>query len=173
MRSLVILVFINISPISSSDSHGGYDPPIRIRRYCLSCEDPNHFNKRTGLYDQHPSLRSQLIEENSEFPSLENVSSVLKEIDEDGERLGVYGPDVPHADWEVNGEWIGTRKEWTAEAVEEYLAATGESDEDDPETWVKRDAPLKDPDISAQVLITETKRPKHAQFSPFPTIASP
>jgi hypothetical protein len=151
-RILIFIVLIHLVPIPSLDTQSGYDPPIRTRRYCLSCEDPNHFNKRNGLHDEHPSMQPYFDEDRPGLLTRENITSMLKSIDEFGERLGIFGPEAPQADWEKSGEWIGNREEWTPEALGEHLAATAELDEEDPETWVKLDAPIRDPDMSAQVL---------------------
>jgi hypothetical protein len=138
--------------------------PIRLRRYCLTCEDHNHFNREDDPTDPHPgsTFDSLIFQEGADPQVMANVSAFLKDVDEEGERLGIYGPPAPLEDWEVNSDWVGLKKEWTADSVEEHIAATADQDVDNPETWVQQDAPLRLPELSVQVGLQHSRRQRLA-----------
>jgi hypothetical protein len=142
-----------VAPNPSVNPWIGNEGPIRVRRYCLTCEDHNHFNRDNDPADSYPqdTFDSVFFKKVADPQLMANISTFLTDVDEEGERLGVFGPPAPLEEWEANGDWVGLKKEWTTESIQEHLAATADHDMDDPETWVRQDAPLRLPEMSVQV----------------------
>ena len=168
MQKMVLVLCLYSFPAPSLHTLSGNDGLVRLRRYCLTCEDPNHFNRQhrapsedrltieSGHHDSCASSDSLNVEdETNDKTAGQNLTSVLQEIEEEGQRLDVLGPEVEPFEWENNSKWVGTREEWTPESMERHIAGT--ADLDDSEAWAKLDDPLQEPDISMEVPTSERR----------------